>query len=390
MKKVIALFISLALILGLCACAKNPSTWQEQYDLGIRYLSEDNYQDAIIAFTAAIEIDPKRAEAYVGLADVYTAQGNTEQTRRVLEDALTVVSDPSTILNRLNRLEETTTPDSFWEMTPETAPGSAPEASPEPSSMTWTWDGNGTLTISGSGPMDDYNVLPDFKSVPWSEYLPKITKVVIEDGITSIGDYAFSDCSNLESVNIPDGVTVIKQRAFLRCTNLQSVSIPYGVESIEEEAFLACENLKSVTIPDSVTSMGYGAFAICEAMTEVNLPDGIDCINNEVFWSCGNLTSVTIPDSVTRIGSNAFIYCDGLTSVTIPDGVTSIEYQAFFRCLNLESVTIPTSVTSIGDYAFSNCINLTHIYYDGTAEQWERIDIGDGSEELDYAYQNSH
>ena len=150
MKKTAALLTALALILGLCACSsaqpENPSeesspsstqspTWQEQYDLGVRYLSEGNYQDAIIAFTAAIEIDPRQADAYIGLADTYEAQGDVERARHVLEDALAAVADPEAIQNRLVEMGESanleSTPGTTIEPTQELEP--TPEATAEPS-----------------------------------------------------------------------------------------------------------------------------------------------------------------------------------------------------------------------------------------------------------------
>lgn len=107
MKRICSLLLTLALVLGLCACgqkAETAPTWQEQYDLGIRYLSEGNYQEAILAFTAAIEIDPKRAEAYAGLADVYTSQGDTASARKVLEDGFAATGD-SALRERLDALD---------------------------------------------------------------------------------------------------------------------------------------------------------------------------------------------------------------------------------------------------------------------------------------------
>ena len=112
MKRILNFFLSFCMVLGLCACGQKAEisapadtpTWQEQYDLGIRYLSEGNYEEAIIAFTAAIEIDPKRADTYLGLADVYAAMGNTEQANAVLQEALEKVDDPASIEEKLAAL----------------------------------------------------------------------------------------------------------------------------------------------------------------------------------------------------------------------------------------------------------------------------------------------
>ena len=106
MRQICSWLLTLALVLGLCACGQNAeAAWQEQYDLGVRYLSEGNYEEAIIAFAAAIEIDPKRAEAYIGLADVYIATEDYDQARAVLEDALEQVDDPAAIREKLEEVE---------------------------------------------------------------------------------------------------------------------------------------------------------------------------------------------------------------------------------------------------------------------------------------------
>ena len=179
--------------------------------------------------------------------------------------------------------------------------------------------------------------------------------------VTSIGNYAFSDCSGLTSVTIPGSVTSIGDRAFYKCSGLTSVTIPDSVTRIGSYAFDGCSGLTSVTIPSGVTSIGYGAFAHCSGLTSVTIPNSVTSIGDRAFYGCSGLTSVTIPDSVTSIGMNAFYNCTGLTSVTIPSGVTSIGYAAFAYCSGLTSVTIPDSVTSIGPGAFSSCGGLMSI-----------------------------
>ena len=160
--------------------------------------------------------------------------------------------------------------------------------------------------------------------------------------VTSIGDEAFYNCSNLTSVTIPSSVMSIGDGAFHMCTNLTNVNIPDGVTNIGDEAFKDCDNLTNVTIPESMTSIG-----------------------NEVFFSCNGLTSVTIPSSVKSIGDRAFIFCTGLTNVTIPSSVTSIGNNAFDYCVSLASVTIPSSVTSIGVASFYGCTNMESISVEG-------------------------
>ena len=184
--------------------------------------------------------------------------------------------------------------------------------------------------------------------------------------VTSIGNSAFSWCSDLTSVVIPDGVTSIGNSAFSYCSGLTSVTIPDSVTSIGNGAFSWCCSLTSFDIPGSVTSIGNFAFYDCTGLTSVDIPDGVTSIGNGAFFRCSGLTSVTIPGSVTSIGGDAFRNCDSLTSITIPGSVTSIGNGAFSYCIDLTSVTIPGSVTTIGEYAFSYCAGLTSVAFTGT------------------------
>ena len=204
--------------------------------------------------------------------------------------------------------------------------------------LTWKLYADGTLTISGTGAMKNY----DYNDNPSPVYNnSNVKKVVIEDGVTSIGNSAFNECISLTSITIPDSVT-----------------------SIGTYAFSGCRSLTSITIPDSVTSIG--AYA---------------------FQSCSNLTSITIPDSVTSIGASAFNSCSGLTSITIPDSVTSIGNFAFSYCISLTSITIPDSVTSIGSYAFYNCKNLTTISL-SCKSSLKKSDFGDKADLVSYTNQH--
>ena len=272
--------------------------------------------------------------------------------------------------------------------------------------LSWVLDEDGVLRISGNGPMQDYSMS---SLAPWYSKRTKITSVVVEPGVTSIGDSAFDGCRGLTSVSIPDGVTSIRRSAFSGCSSLTSVSIPDGVTSIEGSAFRGCSGLTSVSIPESVTSIGMyafsrcsgltsvsipdgvtsigeSAFSGCSGLTSVSIPDGVTSIENGAFISCSSLTSVSIPDGVTSIGDSAFSYCSGLTSVSIPDGVTSIGEYAFSGCRGLTSVSIPAGVTSIGEYAFYGCSNLKDVYYSGDEVSWKQIGIASQNELLTSAY----
>ena len=220
---------------------------------------------------------------------------------------------------------------------------------------TWSLDSDGVLTISGNGKMKDYSFN---ERKPWGT---SITKVVIENGVTSIGNWAFENCFSLTSITILDGVRYIGNCAFLCCDSLTSVTIPDGVTSIGDKAFYGCTSLTSVTIPDSVTSVGNQAFFYCTSLTSVTIPDSVTSIGLSAFEDCTSLTSITIPNSVTSVGNRAFYNCTSLTSITIPDSVTSIGNSAFQNCTSLKSVTIGNGVTRIGQSAFEDCTSLTSI-----------------------------
>ena len=201
--------------------------------------------------------------------------------------------------------------------------------------LTWTLnDGNGTLIISGTGAMDNCANNLGNSTAPWSGLRSKIKTVVIKDGVTTIGDMAFYDCTSLTSVTIGNSVT-----------------------TIGDAVFSGCRNLEDITIPNSVTTIG-SAFSNCAFLTSVTIGNSVSAIGEWAFGYCYRLTSVTIPDSVTTIGNSAFYDCRSLTDITIPDSVTTIENNAFAECYSLTSVTIGNSVTTIGDRVFNHCPNV--------------------------------
>ncbi len=156
--------------------------------------------------------------------------------------------------------------------------------------------------------------------------------------VTSIGEYAFSDCRSLASVTIGDSVTSLGACAFYYCDSLTSVTIGNGVTSIREYAFSCCYSLASVTIGNSVTSIGDEAFYNCTALQSVTMGNGVSYLRNYVFYGCTALTSFAIPSSVETIGEGAFSGCTALREVSIPISVKRVNYLAFSDCTALETV----------------------------------------------------
>jgi len=239
--------------------------------------------------------------------------------------------------------------------------------------LSWSISGD-TLTISGNGDMPDYTYR-DW--APWDSFRRNITAVLIEYGVTRIGNTAFAFCSNITSVVIPNSVTSIGVRAFLLCTSLTSITIPNSVTHIEQAAFGGCRSLTSIIIPNSVTEIGIGAFNNT-GLKSIIIPESVTIIRMSTFGECSDLTSVTIPNSITTIEDLAFADCIKLTSVTIPASVTSIGGRVFEGCTGLTSITIPSSVISIGNYAFAWCIRLVEIINHATTPQTINTNVFEG------------
>ena len=273
-----------------------------------------------------------------------------------------------------------------------------------------------TLIFRGNGEMEDFF----YEKPSWNLYRLKIEHIVISEGVTSIGAYAFEELENLQSISlpktltkigegafsgckkivdikIPDNVISIEKDAFKDCKNLRSINIPEGVTSIEASTFISCEKLNVINNPGNLKSIGESAFLGCKAITSINIPKGVINIGDNAFIGCEKLRELTIPSSVKSIGNNAFfltglqfisvedgneryfsvndralcsydtlLFVLGDEGFTIPEGITTIGEKAFihikgFKECEIASVTIPESVTKIEKFAFYNCVNLKTI-----------------------------
>jgi len=206
---------------------------------------------------------------------------------------------------------------------------------------------NGTFTISGNGEMQGY--MFDWEK-PWNEYSGSIQTVIVETGITSIGENFFRWCVNLTTVIIPDGVTGIGAGAFAACRSLTSINIPNGVTSIGATAFGSCENLTSINIPNSVTHIGCCVFNGCINLTSITIPEGVTSIESHTFYFCKKLSSVTIPCSVTNIDQFAFMDCPALTSFTYLNPVPADIYIGVFLFTDISRCTLRVPMGSVDAY----------------------------------------
>ena len=258
----------------------------------------------------------------------------------------------------------------------------------------------------------------------------------IPDGVTSIDGYAFYTCATLKNVALPNSLEEIGGHVFYGCSSLTTVNIPAGVTAIGEEAFSQCSSLTEIrvdennpnycavdgvlfakdqkrlvtypggkkgtsyTVPDGVIALENGAFRECAALKRVDLPNSLESIGEYTFYACEGLKSIALPDSITKIDTAAFARCTSLTSVHlpynlkelgtdvfwdcsalpelfIPEGITSIPSFTFCYCTNLQKVTIPKSVTYVGFQAFRDCSALTDVYFTGTEEEWNQVEVSD-------------
>ncbi len=259
----------------------------------------------------------------------------------------------------------------------------------------WDLDENGVLTIHGTGPMTNYD---------WMQNSPffdnkGIRSVIIEPGVTSIGDFAFLfyNVSNIRSISIPASVTYIGSNALCGCQNLESVTIPEHVETIGWGAFARCAELKTVTIPASVTSIGEAAFVDCHSLAEILVApenpaysslDGVLFNKDRTMlleYPSAKHADYTIPDGVVQIASRAFEDLEGLTSLVVPEGVERIENGTFCGCWNMKSITLPSSLTFIGERAFTYDHSLADVYFLGTQAQWNAVQIESNNDSLSNA-----
>jgi len=261
---------------------------------------------------------------------------------------------------------------------------------------------NYTLTISGKGDMYDYTFWPnDSTCAPWREYSDYIDHIVVNPGVESIGEHAFTFCEYVKSVSLPNTLISLKYKSLYGCDVLENITLPNSLKRIEDLVFCHCRKLKSLTIPSSVEYIGedilaghmvlesvsvdpenkyYDSRENCNGIIETAtntliygyektvIPNTVTAIGASAFANCIHITTVEIPNSVTSIGRNAFGYCTALDSIMIPNSVTSIGERAFNNCKKLRYVHIPENITYIGNTTFIDCVLLEAIELPNTVD----------------------
>jgi len=236
------------------------------------------------------------------------------------------------------------------------------------SEVTWTYDpADRSMTISGSGDMKDYG---SSSAAPWNTLKPLIASVVIEDGVTKGGKYAFDNCTALTSISIATSCTSFGMQIFGGCTALTEVELPEGITVTGSWMFHGCTNLVNVTLPSTLTEVEVRTFSQT-GITSIDIPEGVTNIDNYAFFQCASLASVGIPSTLARVSSSAFEDCSSLASIDLPEGLTYIGSEAFAGCSSLESITIPRTVTTVytssNSYTFQDCSALRTVNWNAEA-----------------------
>ncbi|MBE6650957.1 MAG: leucine-rich repeat domain-containing protein [Ruminococcaceae bacterium] len=287
------------------------------------------------------------------------------------------------------------------------------------SGITWTLDENGKLSLSGGGDMKDFGE----NNSPWHSHRENIKSIVISDGITSIGEYAFYHSTSLVDISIPKSVAVIKAFAFADCYKLQSIVLPTGLKTIGENAFRSCMKLKKITLPYTLETIDHDAFSGCRVLSKISIPKSVTFVGRDAFsyWTsqqtveiegsdagwdaewkgnswvkteyfnkaviihegtCGaNVTWALTDDGTLVISGSGRMddYYDGnppwknlkdqIIYLDIRSGIENIGSYAFSGCKSLVTISLPDGISTIGWFAFSDCVGITEITIPSTVTE---------------------
>ena len=239
--------------------------------------------------------------------------------------------------------------------------------------LTWTLTSDSTLTIRGTGDMADFTS----GNQPWQAHLAAIRTAVVQEGVTSVGNYFLSSCTGLTSVNLPDGVTSVGSNFLSNCTGLTSIDLPDGLTSVGGYFLNNCTGLTSIDLPDGVTSVGSYFLRGCIGLTSITLPEGLSSVGDVFLYSCIGLTSIDLPDGLTSVGSYFLRACSGLTSLTLPAGLTSAGNYFLMDCTGLQELTVLAATPPVlgSERAFAGVDNTIPVYVPaGSTETYAMAD----------------
>ncbi len=211
--------------------------------------------------------------------------------------------------------------------------------------LTWSL-ANGTLTVAGTGPMQDYT---EFTPAPWQPYMDSIQRVVVADGVTHVGSMALYHCTALTVAVLPASVISVGDLAFAGCISLAQISLP------------------------AVQTIGWGAFYDCLSLSGIVLPQTLTSIGEMAFYRCKSLGGIVIPAGVQSMGGSVFAYCDSLVSVRIEAPLTVLPYWTFYGCDALKELTLPDTVAEVENDALAQCPQLYYVDYGGSDEVKQEI-----------------
>ncbi|MBQ4578150.1 MAG: leucine-rich repeat protein [Clostridia bacterium] len=252
--------------------------------------------------------------------------------------------------------------------------------------LTWSFnEETGLLTIEGSGDMYWYNSASE---VPWHIFADKITAVSLPEGLTGLGNFAFSDCAGLVEVELPSQLYGIGSCAFQNCASLTGITLPESLSYIDNDAFRNCTSLTDIHLPANVWSLGTSVFGGCTGLTRITVDENNysyyvedDALltlasDGNLLYYFGSSTDYVVPEHVRQIDPFAFAYNKTLQSVRLQDAVWSIGWRAFTGCDNLRLVRLPASITRCDYGAFEDCGSLETVTYGGTESMWQRLAAG--------------
>lgn len=211
--------------------------------------------------------------------------------------------------------------------------------------LTWTLE-NGTLTISGTGPIPEFS---QESPAPWLQY-----------------------SNGIQTIHISDGVTVIGSNAFYHCERLTAAVIPASVKALGSHAFAGCYSLSQITM-SGVEKIGRGCFYECISLTNIVLPEGLKTIEDKAFYRCRGLAGIIIPSTVTSFGTSVFTYCENLVYVKILAILPALPYWTFYGCDRLNELHLPATIEAVGEHALNECPNLNSVYYNGSETVKQQI-----------------